>query len=110
MEAATFSIQPLRLSPLDADESQLVQQSTAGTVRIVAQVQVQLRAFWRRLEAQAALFCLQVALQGYCRCPRRDFAQPLADFQSIPDQLHRLYISVAQYRLYGLVQPCQSRQ
>src|SRR6266568_759285 len=48
MEAATFSIHPLRLSPLDTDESQLVQQATAGAVSIVAQVQVQLRAFWRR--------------------------------------------------------------
>src|SRR6266851_2680702 len=79
MEAATFPIDPLRLSPLDADESQLVQQSTAGAVSVVTQVQVQLRAFWRRLEAQAALFCFQVALQGYRWCPRRYLAQPLAD-------------------------------
>src|SRR5258708_11248420 len=70
MEAATFPIHPLRLSPLDADESQLVQQSAAGAVSIVAQIQIQLRAFWRRLEAHAALFCLQHALQVDARRPR----------------------------------------
>src|SRR5215467_7287046 len=76
VEAAAFPISPLRMAPLDTDESQLVQQLTAGTIALIAQIQVQLRTFWRGLEAQAALFCLQVALQWYRRCPCWNLAQP----------------------------------
>src|SRR5712691_8784423 len=80
-----------------------MEQLAACAVGLVAQVEVMRDYFGCRLETQAPLLCLQVALQRHSGCLWWDFTEPLANLQSIADQLHRLRIAITEHGLDSLM-------
>ena len=81
-----------------------MQQSAAGAIVLVAEIEVERCYLGSGWETQPALLLLQVALERHGGRLGGHRAQALADLQAVADQAHGPFFASAEHRLDRLVQ------